>query len=137
MNIQPFFRFQVSFHVLFDKDGYIADEVKEFHFEYINEAFHYFKKKQVFALEDLNGINTESECNALVESFELIGSVWIYNRIVNLIFDLYKIIMNGTSSYVELPVKDLSNSHIQNKNGRHVEPGAYKASLQTVKVNAC
>ena len=64
---QPIFRFQVSFYVIFDKEGYKFAEIKETYFELVNDAFVNLKMIQVIALENLDQIDTGTEFNSCVE----------------------------------------------------------------------
>ena len=56
------------------------EQVKDFRFELVNEAFANLKLKRIFALEDLEQTDTESEFIANVEKLEMNGSGWSCNR---------------------------------------------------------
>ena len=51
----------MSFHVLFDEEGWNVNDIKHSHFEIVNVAFVHLRMKQIIALEDLDQIDAESE----------------------------------------------------------------------------
>ena len=130
---QPYFRYQVSFHVIFDSEDYNTDDVKHSYFEPVNPK----KKNRIFVLEDLNQIDTESEVNSWVEILELNGSSWSHKRIASSTFDLERDKTKGGSSYVELSFKGLSKLNMQNKNYNLCGNCCLLASLYPLKLFAC
>ena len=64
---QPIFRFQVSFYVIFNKEGYNVDDIKETYFELVNDTFLNLKMIQIIELENLDQIDTETGFNSCVE----------------------------------------------------------------------
>ena len=71
--------------------------------------------KQRNTLENLDGIDSELEVISCIESLKINKSGWSNTRVAFMSFDLSKDKTKGRSSYVELPLKDLSLSYIQKK----------------------
>ena len=89
--------------VIFVKAIYNADKTKEINFELVIDAFATLKMKQIFALENLDRIDMESQFNAIVENLELSATSQSFNRIASITFDIYEDKGKIASSYVEPP----------------------------------
>ena len=62
----------------------------------------------MYALEDLNERNIESEFNHAIDYLENNGSDWLYDRIASLTIDLYENLTPDGSRYNALLMKKLS-----------------------------
>ena len=67
--IQANFEFQISIFASFDKEAYIAYDVKKTFSAFLDDALVYFRTKQTIVLEDIDELDTDFELGKLLKSW--------------------------------------------------------------------
>ena len=89
------FGFQVSSYVMFDKDAFNVDNLKDTFLELVDDAFVNIKLTQIIGIEDLTQFDTESQIFAYVWKLERNGWGWSYDPSAGMFFDLYEDIIKA------------------------------------------